>query len=439
MKESASRDGRPPGQVSLGRTLWNFAVLIGGAGAGQVVALLMTPILTRLVGPSDMGVFGTYSTIVALLTLFASFGFETAIISARNHDAPCLVAVTVLLTIVASALVSGGLLILCLTNVVYGLAAWLALFVFLDTVLSNAFNAMQYYLVREHRYGQVSVGRFASYAARSVASTGVAFAIPTSTALIVGNFIGRTVALWTIDFHGFVVATSRDVLARPTRAYVVVRRYWKAAIFVMPSGVLEAALVWLPVILSSAIYGLVFAGYVALAQRVFGAALSLLARSAADVYQAHISAHGAKVTDKVIHATVLLLGAMMLISAPICALIFFWGGPLVALIFGAKWAPAGGVVAALAPMAACQLCGSILTRLLIEATRQELKLHAIVAFLACIFASFGAGYVLGWSGVSTLWVASSSSCAVFGLWFAASVLVCRMDWRRSISVAKGSA
>ena len=197
----------------------------------------------------------------------------------------------------------------------------------------------------------------------------------------------------------------------------------------MPFSVLEVTLFWLPVVLSTTLYGIEFAGYVALAQRLLSAPLALVGRSLSDVYQVRITGHGEAISNRMVRMTFLLIGGTLALAAPACIILWLWGPPIFVFVFGGNWSIAGEVVAILAPLAVFQLCGGIVTRLLIEIGRQELRLVAFLALLISMLITFYLGSSLQWTAITTLSVMSVNGCTIFALWIVASLLVFRTATR----------
>jgi O-antigen/teichoic acid export membrane protein len=96
-------------------------------------------------------------------------------------------------------------------------------------------------------------------------------------------------------------------------------------------------------------------------------------------------------------------------------------------MFGPGWTSAGAITGILLPMAILQLSGNILTRLLIEIGRQELRLVAYLAWLVSMLASFYAGYQLQWSMFATLEITSICGCVILAVWICASFALCRFE------------
>lgn len=427
MSMSGAENGRRQlfrGRFKLPSAVRNFFILAGGAGAGQLVVVAVTPIVTRLVSPADMGLFGTYTTLIAVLSVVVTLGFETAIIGARDEDARALVGIASLLTGVFMLATTAIMLLLLATGFVRGLPEWMPWLIALDTLFANAFVAAQYWYVRNHRYKRASLGALSVNVGRGVTWIAGAVVMPGAVALPLGSFAGRVIGLVVIDRLRVVPGALVQVIADPAAAWATALRYWKSAIFQMPSAALEVASFWLPVLLSSALYGVELGGQVALVQRLLSAPLALLGRSLSDVYQMQITGHGTMVPERIVRATVMVIGGTLGLAVPGWLVLYAFGTPIFALVFGANWGPAGEVAVILAPLAAFQLCGNLITRLLIEIGRQEVRLIAYLILVASISINFSLAYYFQWGLFGTLTVISVASCIIIAVWIIASITIC---------------
>jgi O-antigen/teichoic acid export membrane protein len=403
----------------------DFFVLASGAGFGQLVIVAVTPVITRLLLPADMGLFGTFTTFVAIFTVVSSLGFETAIIGARDEDALPLVGIVCTLTIAINFTMTVVLWIMIEVGIIGNLPFWFPWLILLDTILANCFSAAQYWYVREERYKRASLGSFAFNSGRGIGSIICALILPGSIALPIGDCVGRSVGLWTLDRRAVVPQALRGLVKTPSVALVTAQRYWKSAFFLMPSVALEVSLFWLPVLLCSTVYGIETAGQVALVQRLLSAPLALVGRSLSDIFQVRITGHGIAIPSRLVRATITVIAGAIALAIPVCIVMVFWGPAIFIFAFGANWALAGNVVAIMAPLMVFQLCGNIITRLLIEIGRQELRLVAFVALLISMLSTFYAGFLMQLSALTTLTIMSVCGCAIFAIWISISLVICR--------------
>ncbi|HDQ15547.1 MAG TPA: hypothetical protein ENN45_00635, partial [Bacteroidetes bacterium] len=92
----------------------NIMVLMSGSGLALVIPFLVSPILTRFFSPADFGLWGTYSAIVAVVSVIANGRYELAILLPDNkEDAFYIFSGSLLIAIVFS-------IILVFVNVFYG-------------------------------------------------------------------------------------------------------------------------------------------------------------------------------------------------------------------------------------------------------------------------------------------------------------------------------
>jgi O-antigen/teichoic acid export membrane protein len=405
--------------------LRNFMVLVSGGAFGYVLLLTATPIITRLVSPEDMGVFGTYSSIVSVLSVIASLGFETAIITASEEDAPLLVAAATLSSAIISIAAGTILFVLFQLHIVESLPYWLPWLIVADIMFGNALLAAQYWYVRERLFRRASLGAFWTNASRGLVAIILATMLPGSLALPLASWFGRTIGLFAMDRQQIVLRSLRNLASMPSAGRRVAVHYWKSVFFLMPSTALEAAFFWLPVVLTSSFYGIEQAGYVALAQRLLGAPLSLIGRSFADVYHVRITGHTRAISVRMMRTTLVLIAAILALGMLVCAIFLIRGGAIMSIVFGTKWAASGQIFGLIGILTSFQMCGQMVTRLLIQVGRQELKFFAFIALLASIFGSFYVGYYLSWSLLKTLGLMVITGAFIFSIWIPSSLLFCR--------------
>lgn len=58
---------------------WNVLVMLSGTVAGQAISLLLSPVLTRVYGPSEFGYLSFYGAVLGILGVVASLGLDLAI------------------------------------------------------------------------------------------------------------------------------------------------------------------------------------------------------------------------------------------------------------------------------------------------------------------------------------------------------------------------
>ena len=62
----------------------NILTVMTGTALAAAVPIAVSPILTRLYTPNTFGLFGSFTAIVALLSIIATFRYEIAIMLPKN-------------------------------------------------------------------------------------------------------------------------------------------------------------------------------------------------------------------------------------------------------------------------------------------------------------------------------------------------------------------
>ena len=69
-----------------GALIRNTLKLTSGSVINYIIPMVTTPILTRIYSPADYGVWGIFSSIATILTVFVCGGYEYAIVESENEQ-----------------------------------------------------------------------------------------------------------------------------------------------------------------------------------------------------------------------------------------------------------------------------------------------------------------------------------------------------------------
>src|SRR5437016_4770152 len=71
--------GRMTGGLAAGSFARSVLVLAAGGAVGQVIAVLASPVITRLYSPVDLGTLSVYTSLLSLLAVAVSLRYEQTI------------------------------------------------------------------------------------------------------------------------------------------------------------------------------------------------------------------------------------------------------------------------------------------------------------------------------------------------------------------------
>ncbi|GAA3340798.1 hypothetical protein GCM10017714_22090 [Curtobacterium pusillum] len=345
-------------------------ILIGTV-SGQGLVIAISPLLTRMYGPSDFGALAVLTAVSSVVGAFATFGVDRAVIVARTSGA-----VRHLIRVGATG---AALIALLMGVVVWAGRAWLAdLFAapslgelwWLFPSTSFAISLQRIFsaaITRQRRYRSIAVRNGLQGASQSLCNVLLAPLGPIG--LLGGLLAGRLAGVL-----GLVRGASRPVpeehsvrlatTLRDHRRFLLVTP-WSAAVNVLgqqaPSIILAMSL------------GSTAAGFVALTMRVLGAPVGMIADAVAQ-WSAGAMGHrirtGAPLAT-LVRRTVVRSALGALVAA---LLVVGLAPPTFTTVFGEQWADAGKYAQVLAPAFALQVVASPVTQLLSLLGRQTLQL-----------------------------------------------------------------
>lgn len=361
--------------------LTDAALLALGAGAGQIVVLAFSPILTRLFSAEDIGLLGVFSALVAVLSVIAPLGYDQAIIGARSQPEA--------IRYIGAALVAGVVtcavlppiawLVFFLTGHASADTWWMAPLIGLGTIPAIVTTSVQGGYVRRRAIRLVSAGSFVNMSGRTLIQIALAPFQVGAGGLIGGEIAGRILAIATLDRHAMARRALRFLWRYPSaiwRQMVTGRAF---AFYQMPSSALDTALVWLPLPLVAFAYGAEWAGIVTLVQRIGTAPASLIGQSVVQIYHQRAVGYVASDRPALFRLTLLAFAAATLTFLPIWLVLWFYGPILFGFVFGAQWADGGAVAAIWAPLVLLQIFAQVANRMLILVHKQHIRLLANVA------------------------------------------------------------
>lgn len=331
------------------RTTWNspfarkVAVVAFGAAGAQAIALLFTPVVTRLYGPESYGVLGVFLAVMQILTPAAALAYPIAIVLPRERD-------EALDIIRLSALLSmSGALILAACIALWGrqlatlagleiIGGWIWLMP-LYMLFAGLVQIMQQWLIRQQRFGISARSAVTNAIWIGGGQSAAGLLHPAGWVLLLINTIGQGLyALMMSIGSGLVDAFKSQARREPL--WQVARRHCDFAIYRAPQIVLNVASQSLPIMLLAALFSTKAAGFYALARTVMGVPSMLIGKAVGDVFYSRIAnaAHEREPLFPLVRKATLMLAVVG--TAPFLVVMLF--GPwLFGLVFGVEWMRAG--------------------------------------------------------------------------------------------------
>lgn len=403
--------------VRLSSSRRGALAIFGGTAAGQALALVSAPVLSRLYSPSNFGVFTVLSSLVAIVGTVAALRFELAVpLPERERDAHGLVALGLMSTgltfVLTSAVVAFAGTRLAQAFDQPDLMPWLWCVPVTSTVM-GAYLVLNQLAIRHRRYG--AIGRRNVLQSVAMVATQVAAGLTGLKAggLILGLGVGQaTSAVSLVSGSGLFSAEARDGRQRH-RLRQIAGRYRRFPLVLAPSGLLNVMGLQLPVVLIAYWYGSSVAGWMGLTQRVLSLPVMLVGTAIAQVYLAEL-ARAARDDLERANKLFVVASQRLLLVAVAAALVFIVLSPLLfGLVFGAQWKTSGEYAQALAVSLAAQLVAVPVSQTLIVFERQTTQLGWDAGRLALMTGAVSVCYFLGGSALTAIWTYGVSSAVAY--------------------------
>lgn len=307
----------------------------------QLLPIVALPLLTRLYTPSDFGLVGVYSAVIAIASVAASGRYEHSILlaatDAESASAFRFALRLCLATSAAAAVVAmaGGDL---LSRVVDAeKVQLLTVGLPLGIGLVGITQACTVWLLRTEQVALISWGRVAGAVTTVLVGVMAGLGGVGGSALVAAALLGQFVTafvFWVAAFRG-----TRD-LSHSVPAREIAAKFKRFPLFTVPADLSSAGAAQYPLLFLSGAYGVNVAGAFTLAQRVLGLPLSVVGSAVLDAYKRDASALYAATGDcrRLALRAVLALAAVAL---PAWLLVVLAAPQIFAWLFGGEWQQAG--------------------------------------------------------------------------------------------------
>lgn len=330
----------------------NFALLLAGNGTAQVFLFALSPVLLRLYGPQDFGIYGMFVALSATVASVAGWRLEFAIPVARGNRSAATIFILSMMVALPTVILLSAFVFL-LTGLGWGQQSLHGLRSFVGWLPAAAYGillyqATSYWLLWHRRYDTVVRVRWSQVLSLTIVQLTGAWLNFRGFGLILGHSASQVLGSLSGlkgEFDHLYRALRTMKLQRIGRLLVALRRYPS---LMVPASLMNMAGQHLPVLLVGMLFGLGPAGLYATAQRICGSPLSLVGQTVGQIYTAEVSR--AIVTHEKDLTGIFL--NLMRFMVPLALLflfsIFVLSPPLTVFAFGEAWQELGTVMQILA-------------------------------------------------------------------------------------------
>lgn len=338
--------------VRLNSLTRDFATLAGGTAIAQALGVALAPLITRIYSTEAIGVHGVFASLLAIVGVASTAAYSLAVVLPdRDEDAVRIGLVSVLATLLVSAVTASGLFLLGpWVSSALGLrqvpALWLllSLAVFF-TGLSHTASA---WLLRTRSFHALSAIGIGNALGGSALKIGAGFINPSALTLIVAHLVTAGLQAVALCVHARRRMPKRN---HHTHRHLLseARRFSDFPRYRAPQDFINALGRSLPTILIAATAGPIPAGLYTLAVMALGAPTNLIGKSASDALYPRLaqSVSSAKSCAPLLTKATIALGVSGIVPLVFVVSLGPWAFEAV---FGQGWGPSGEYARWLAPL-----------------------------------------------------------------------------------------
>lgn len=328
--------------------------IITGTIAAQAIALLASPLITRIYSPENFAMLGLYLSIVAIVSKVSSLCYERAIVLPEDETKSYHVIVVSIVILLIVTLVVGLLLAVyddeisaLINNAEFG--NWTHV-ISLGIFFTGLANIGRYYLIRRKCFTSISVSRVIESLLSAGLKILLGFIIGMwAGGLLIGTLVGTMVAVTIISINVFrELNNSVESFSLDTTIMNVISRYRKFPIFASWNAMLNIASLEVVIFILSALFNPVVVGLYSFATRILRQPIVSLSEAVAQVYFGKAASQLASknMVGPGLKKVILILGASGFLPFLILGL---YGDVMVSYIFGNSWYEAGQYIRILSP------------------------------------------------------------------------------------------
>jgi O-antigen/teichoic acid export membrane protein len=356
----------------------SVGLLVGSTALGQVLTVLVTPLLTRLYAPADFGVLAVYVSIISILMVVTALRYELSITLPESEEtAANLLLLSLVIVLSMSLLLGAGVLLFdeqfvsLIDSPELKPYLWLVPLGLLGAGIYQVFN---FWGIRKKAFTRVARTKLNQALITILLQTVLGLLKLGPGGLLFGQTVGYMSGSGTLG----VLAWKRDRQAikkvSVAGLFQAARRYRYFPMFASGSALLNSAALFLPAILLTAFYGSSVAGWFALGLRVSMMPMVLIGRSVADVYTGE-AAILVRTDLYALERLFVRTAKQLTLLGALPATVLFLSGPwLFALVFGEEWREAGIYAQLLSVSLLAQFIMSPLSMIFSALERQGLAL-----------------------------------------------------------------
>jgi len=384
-------------RLSRNKFVRNVFIMATGTAAAQAVALLSSPIITRLYGPEAYGMMGVFASTAQIIIPIAALTYPVAIVLPKSdQDAKGIMRLSIYIAIALSIL---SLILIMLFNQsiikifnIEEIASYIYLFPIV-ILFAGLMEVNVQWLIRTKQFKITANTAFYRALLVNGGRIGIGLFKPVASVLIFITAIENGLRALMIRLQLRKSNYKINDNLKDINLKELAKKYKDFPLFRAPQVFIDQLSQNMPILLLATLFGPVSAGFFSIGRTVLAVPSQLIGKSIGDVFYPRISEainNRENATRLIIRATI----ALGLVGMIPYGLIIIFGPWLFGLVFGADWVTAGEYARWMSIWVFCMFLNRPSTKALPAMFKQAFQLKYAIFTLITRFLAFMIGYYL---------------------------------------------
>lgn len=265
----------------------NTSLLVTGTVIAQLIAILIQPLLRRIYPVSAFGMYSVYTSLIGMVSVISSLRYDDAIVlPEKDSESVNLFALSQIFNIcivifVLIIILFFGKGILQFINIPANLPITLLLLVPLGAWLLNLSQGLNYWLIREKKFGKITTGKLVRRSTEAASQVSLAI-IKKPAGLIFSDIAGQFVNNSMLLYQSFKGKLKINHISRKKLSFVM-KKYSEFPKYNLIPAFMSTYSFALPTILINKFFSVENAGYFDASKTVLSIPLGLIAVSVSNV------------------------------------------------------------------------------------------------------------------------------------------------------------
>lgn len=333
------------GTGSEGAIFRNMAKLVTGTGIAKVLAIITTPIITRVYTPDHFGVLSLYVALVAIIVPFCTLKYSLAIPLPKSDATATNLAVLIIFIVSTFSL----LLFFILSffgATLFGLFSMEILHPFwwiipLSAIAMGFYELLNNWAIRQKNFAVIAKTKIWQQLLGSSIKIGLGFLGIKPLGLLLGQLVTQAGGVISLIKNSYNSLTVNIKHITRNRLKFVMLRYIQFPKFRLPSQFLMALSAKTPILFSPILFDINITGQLGLALTMIALPITLFGQTTGEAYYGEIARLGKGKNIEIYKITISIVKKLFLVSIIPFFLLLLFGPWLFSFFFGTQWYEAG--------------------------------------------------------------------------------------------------